>query len=312
MDREVFHQMAEYCADQQYQTRTIAYLSAHLRKFLRRDDRVMLCFLDQRPGSLSWLFAQALLELEITPITIEADKRWKYILRSAFTNRVSAIIGEPLLLLGLAKLKIQTATPLFIRRVITTGYPCPEWMRQGIVTGLDCAVGGCFALQQSGTVAGFACGHSWGVHIRDEEFGVEILDKEGKNLPPGKVGEILIYPKTRPDIRYAIGDNARLVMQPCDCGSRSPRLMDMRTGSNNPMELDSLGQGLQKWNSILDCRLKKSVHGLEIEIICFPGEKLPRLPTTAKQVIRPWQPEVDEPFEYRPGISLRENFTESH
>ena len=68
-----------------------------------------------------------------------------------------------------------------------------------------------------------------------------------------------------------------------------------------------LGQQLQSWTSILDCRLNKGEYGLEIEIVTFPGEKLPKLPSAAKLVVRPWDSDTDEPFWYVPTLRIAEN-----
>ena len=56
----------------------------------------------------------------------------------------------------------------------------------------------------------------------------------------------------------------------------------------------------------MDCRLNKGECGLEVEMIVFPGEKLPKLPNAAKRVIRPWDPETDEPFWYIPQLKKTE------
>ena len=42
--------------------------------------------------------------------------------------------------------------------------------------------------------------------------------------------------------------------------------------------------------------MKKTECGLEMEVVCFPGEKLPRMPSAAKLLIRPYNPKADEPF----------------
>jgi hypothetical protein len=52
--------------------------------------------------------------------------------------------------------------------------------------------------------------------------------------------------------------------------------------------------------SILDCRLSNGESGLEIELIVLPGDKLPKLPSCAKRVIRPWDPEKDVPYWFLP------------
>lgn len=307
MKRGAYWQIVEKSMESQARERSIAYLAEHLRHFLRKGERVLICFLEHQEGNLSWLMEQAVLRCEAVPVLWGPDHRWKTLLQQAFFSRASAIIGPPLVILGLTKLKKHNQTPLSIRRVITAGYPCLDWMIDGIVKGLDCEAGGCFSLGESGAVAGFACGHSWGIHLRQEEYGVDIVDNNGDLLPPGEIGEIVLYPKAHPALRYPMGENARLEAAACRCGSNSPRLLDFAPGKSEDPDLAELGQFLQSWTSILDCRLSKGESGLEIEIICFPGEKLPKLPSAAKLIVRPWNPKNDEPFWYVPTMKVAEN-----
>lgn len=276
---------------------SIAYLAEHLGHFLRKRERVMICFWNTGRGSLGWLMEQAVLRCEAIPVVWGPDRLWSTLLRQAFSNKTSAIIGPPLILLGLTKLIRHGGVPLYVRKVITAAYPCPDWMIEGLVEGFDCEVGGCFTLDETGAVAGFACGHSWGVHLREEAYGVDIVDENGNSLPDGQLGEMVLYPRCAPDLRYPMGELARLERAVCPCGSHAPRLMDMQAGSVDP-DLIVLGESLQRWTSVLDCYLHKGESGLEIEIVCFPGEKLPKLPTAAKLVIRNWDPATDVPFFY--------------
>lgn len=277
--------------------KSIGYLAEHLGHFLQKRERVMICFWNTGRGSLGWLMEQAVLRCEAIPVIWGPDRLWSTLLRQAFSNKTSAIIGPPLILLGLTKLIRHSGVPLYVRKVITAAYPCPDWMIDGLVKGFDCEVGGCFTLDETGAVAGFACGHSWGVHLREEEYGVDIVDGEGNPLPDGQLGEMVLYPKFAPDLRYPMEELGRLERGICPCGSHAPRILDMQPGSIDP-DLIALGEGLQRWTSVLDCYLHKSESGLEIEIICFPGEQLPKLPSAAKLVIHPWNPAVDEPFFY--------------
>lgn len=58
----------------------------------------------------------------------------------------------------------------------------------------------------------------------------------------------------------------------------------------------ALEEELLAWTSILDCKLHRGECGLEISIITFAGEQLPKLPSCAKLLLRPWDPEEDIPF----------------
>ncbi len=165
MNREVYRKICSLNQERWMQEKNVVYLADHLGKFLRKRERVMICFPEHREGSLSWLTEQAVLRCDAIPVIWGPDHTWKTLLRQTFLEKTTAIIGPPLIILGLTKLKKYQNTPLYIRRVITAGYPCPEWMVEGIMKGLDCQAGGCFSIGLNGPVAGFACGRSWGVHI---------------------------------------------------------------------------------------------------------------------------------------------------
>lgn len=298
MNRNIYNKMVELAREEDALERSVAYLSEHLGHFLRKGERVFICFSEYEHGNLTWLMEQAVLRCEAVPVIWGPERLWKTLLQQAFLNKATAIIGSPLLLLGLSKLRRQSGTPLSIRRVITAGYPAPEWMIDGIVDGLDCEMGGCFTLDISGVVAGFACGHSWGVHIREEEYRVDIVDEKGNSVPEGQMGEIVLYPKDRPDLRWPLGEGGRLEIEPCVCGSDKVRMMDMVWGWGQDPTVLELSQMLHSWTSVLDCQVIKGESGLELEIVCFQGEKLPKLPSVAKLVVRPWNPQTDAPYNF--------------
>ena len=300
MDPAIYEQILALAAAPETQAQTIAYLARHLGAFLKKGEKVLIAFPEHDEGSLGWLMEQAVRRCGAVSVLWGPDHRWKTLLQQAFYSHASTIIAPPLIVLGLTKLKKYNGIPLYIRHVVTAGYPCLDWMIDGVIRGLDCSTGGCFGLGDSGVAAGFSCGKSRGVHIREDVYGVDIVDDGGRPLPPGEVGEMVLYPKARPELRCHMGEQARLVTAPCPCGCKAPRLMDLAPGRDMDIDLLNLGQQLQSWTSVLDCRLSKGEYGLEMEMIVFPGEKLPKLPSAAKQIIRPWDPKHDEPFGYMP------------
>lgn len=282
--------------------RSIRYLSEHLAQFLKKKERVLICFPNREKGSFGWLMERAAVRCGAVPVFWGPDRRWKSLLQQAFYSHAGTIIAPPLIALGLAKLKKYNGIPLYIRHAVMAGYPCPDWMIDGITGGLDCRCWGSFGIGETGVVAGFSCGRCGGVHLREEEYGVEIVGTDGKALPPGELGEMVLYARACPELRYPTGENGRLKVTPCKCGRTSPVLMDMDLGKIEDPDLAALGQHLQSWTSVLDCRINKSQHGLELEMVVFAGEKLPPLPTAAKRVIRPWDPKHDEPIHFIPTV----------
>lgn len=214
--------------------RTVSGLAEQMRVFLKKGERVLIC-LDDAPGSLGELFRLAVEECEAVPLMWGTDLRWKTMLKLAFIHKARTIVCVPLVALGLAKLARAKATPLYIHNVVTVGYPCLDWMSEGIINGLDCKV------------------RNWDLP------GVE--DAQWDALPD--------------------------------------------------QQLLRASREIMEWTSVLDCRLRKGESGLDIEIVVFPGEKLPKLPSCAKLNVRPWNPDTDVPFGVEPrmknAVFSREN-----
>lgn len=296
MERLILAQNKEPDAVEQ----SIVYLSEQLKQFLYPKERVLICFHDHKYGNISFLMEQAVLRCGSVPVLWNDDIRWINLLRLAFSSRAGCVIGPPLVILGLSKVARAKKTPLFLRNAVLSGYPTPEWMKDGIQDSLDCQAWGCFNMGLDGVVCGFSCPFHFGVHLREDVFGADIVDEQGNVLEPGQTGLIRLYTKTVPKVQCTIFDSGVLDNKPCICGRTSPRIQRMYPGSAYDPDLVELGQQLQSWTSILDCRLAKGPMGLEIEIIYFPGERLPKLPSAAKLVMRPWNPETDKPFWYFP------------
>jgi phenylacetate-CoA ligase len=75
-----------------------------------------------------------------------------------------------------------------------------------------------------------------GMHLTHEDIIVEIMDTEGRALPPGKPGEIVVtHLATRdfPFIRYRTGDVGVLDDSPCTCGRTLPLLKEIQGRSTD-------------------------------------------------------------------------------
>ncbi len=276
---------------------TVDYIAYHLR-FLRKREKALICFPEYSEDTIGGLMVRAVRKCGAEPVIWREDLRWKSLLRLAFSTRASTLIGAPLIILGLSKIARYNRVPLFVRNVVCAGYPSFDWMVDGIIKGLDCRAWGCFDVHMRNVVAGFSCSRSRGVHLREDVYGVEIVDALGNPLPDGERGNIVLFDRENPKLRHDMGDQGRIERVPCACGSKYCRIMDIGPGLSFDKDLLELGQYLQSWSSVLDCRLRKGPGGLEVEIVSLPGEKLPKLPSCAKLVLRPWNPEEDEPYPY--------------
>ncbi len=282
--------------DGAFYEKTTDYLQSHLHAFLRRQERVLLCCTNPGPFSMAALAEKAVRRAQAIPLRWGPDYRWQALLKQAFSSHATAMIGQPLVVLGLTKLARFTGTPLFIRNVVVGGDPCETWMLEGIQNGLDAEIFGCYDPEPGVVLAGFSCKARSGVHIRTDAYTAEVVGPSGNPLPEGTLGEIVLSCVGDPSARCATGHMGRLESGVCPCGNHTPRLTDFRGEKNADPALSALQERLLSWTSILDYRAARTEAGLELEIVRFPGQRLPELPNCAKLVVRDWNPKQDMPF----------------
>lgn len=304
MQDAVFKKIAQLAQRPEAVLRTVAYMQDNMSRFLRKGEKVLICY-PRKDHFFCHVLEQAILACECEPVFAGDDLRWMALLKLAFTTKSNCIVGPPLLLLGLSKLTKHMGTPLYARNVLMLGYPTTHWLVNGVRNGLDCMAWGCFDPGDSAVISGFTCQQVDGVHLWDEAYGVEILDEAGRPLPVGEIGKVVIYPRADPSLRFAVGDLSRIAPEPCPCGCAAPKLVDMDTVKGDGKDMSDLGESLLYWSSILDCRVERTEFGLELELVVFQGEKLPKLPTAAKLIVRPFNPEKDEPFAHHEVLKKR-------
>lgn len=290
--------------------KAVEYLASHMKRFLKKRDKVLICFRDD-PAGIGSLMKEAVIRCDAVPQFLETDRRWLTLLKTAFISRCDAIIGPPLTLLGLAKVAKHMGTPLFARNVLLGGYPCKQWMIDGIQQGLDCRVWRCYDPGYGAMIAGFSCaeGH---IHLRHQRYHAWILDEKGQDMPQRTAGRVVLSPTCDYDLLFETGDMAWVETVPCRCGSISPRLMDFQTRHGVDPAYSDLWEGFHHWGSILDCRMSNYGKGLELELVVFPGEKMPKIPNCAKLLVRAWNPETDEPFPHGYILKKRLFYPETH
>lgn len=270
--------------------RTVDFLRDKMSAFVRPGERVLLCFPDEGQWDMASLVEKAVLSLDASALRWGPDHSWQSLLRQAFFCRANTLVGPPLVVLGLSKIARETGTPLYVRNVMVAGAPCEEWMIEGIQNGFDARIWGCYDPIPGLVVGGFSCRKSRGVHLRTEELRIEI------QAPEGELGQILVGPVSDPSVMYETGEQGRLLLETCPCGDSHPRLLDFRPMKEPDPTLDGLQEYLLSWSSVLDYRAVRTDMGLELEVVAFPGQRLPVLPSCAKRTVRPWIPKHDVPF----------------
>ena len=296
MIAKTIHQLSELESTPEALERTRGYLRARMGQILRPNEGVLICFADEGPRSLGGLLKQVLLECKCKPIFWGPDMRWKGLLRQAFESYASAVIGPPLVVLGLMKISKTTRTPLNIHNAFLLGYPYTSWMTEGIKRGLDCRTWGCYWIGEGPVIAGFTCDKEAGIHIREDIFEARVRKSDGSMEEDARRGTLTLHYKPDPHLVYDTQETAKIWHQPCSCGCDDPRIVEaVYVGGADPART-MLEDRFLSWSSVLDYRVNQKADGLHAELVVFPGETVPEITGCAEVGIRLWDPNADVPF----------------
>ena len=282
----------------------VQYLVECFTPIVKSCATTVICFPRNKKTDFGFLAGEAVKRCGGEPVFWEDDFRWKTLLSLAFRKKASTIIAPPLVVLGMTKIARYEKIPLYFYNVVMSGYPCLDWIMDGISKGLDCKHAGLFAPEVTSILAGFACGCGTGIHLWDEKYDAEILGEKGEILPYGSRGQILLR---RKDDRQAFIYTKTLgafQTHPCLCGNPAPKLVDIGVKELEKTGLMKAAEQILLWSSVLDCVFRRTPYGLELEVVCFPGEALPKFPSCAKLQIRSWNPERDCPLPLGAGKTL--------
>jgi phenylacetate-CoA ligase len=147
----------------------------------------------------------------------------------------TAIVGVPSFLHKLAQfLKVQGIDPekTAVNKLICIGEPIRDrelsLLRMGQYLEEDWGAKVYSTYASSETITTFCeCTAQKGGHLHPELAIVEIVDDEGRVLPPGEAGEVVVTTLSvegMPLLRFKTGDVSFLADGPCECGRYSPRL----------------------------------------------------------------------------------------
>ena len=99
------------------------------------------------------------------------------------------------------------------------------------------------------------CSAMNGGHLLPDLAIIEIIDNEGKTLPAGEVGEIVLTPLQctgMPLVRFKTGDISFLIDEKCSCGRVTPRLGPILGRKNQMLKIQGTSVYPQAIFSILD------------------------------------------------------------
>ena len=123
---------------------------------------------------------------------------------------------------------------LGVKTIFVTSEVLYPYQRELIAQTFGCPVANGYGGRDSGFIA-HECPQG-GMHLMADTIIAEIVDAEGRPLPPGETGEIVatdLYSQEAPFLRYATGDIGALSTELCPCGRPLPLLAKLDGRSND-------------------------------------------------------------------------------
>lgn len=222
-------------------------------------------------------------------------------IRVARAVGATGYVGLPSYLLALLERAAEAGPPLPIRRAVVTGEPLPQTLRERIKSH-GVAVCQAYGTADVGLIA-YECEQGGGMHL-DEDVIVEICDPDGRPVPVGEMGEVVVTPlqETYPLLRFGTGDLSAMVAEPCPCGRPSLRLKGWLGRVSDvtkvrgiflyPRQLEEalahLAGGIDRWRAVVE----RDADHRDVLRIEFSGQADPRAVREAVQAAVRLNPDV--------------------
>ena len=178
------------------------------------------------------LLRDRLLRTRLLPAFEMSPARLDGFIRDIRAFRPRMIFGYPSALAHIARHAAasgQRLDDLGIRVAFVTSERLYDEQRAQISAAFGCAVANGYGGRDAGFIA-HECPYG-GMHLSAEDIIVEIVDAEGRVLPAGESGEIVVtHMATRefPFVRYRTGDVGVLDDEECECGRCLPMLKELQ------------------------------------------------------------------------------------
>jgi len=188
---------------------------------------------------------------------------------------------------------------LGIKVAFVTGEVLFPHQRELISEVLNCPVANGYGGRDSALIA-HECPQG-GLHVLADAVVLELIDADGRPVPAGEPGEIVItdlYSHEAPFIRYATGDVAVMSPRPCPCGRALPILERVEGRSNDSVvtadgrTINSLAliYGLREIDGILRFRIcQKAIDRFHVQLVRtqdLPANAEDRIRTAWTQLLR--------------------------
>ena len=263
--------------------RTVELFMAGLGELIFPGGVTMICFPFSGPFGLGELIAEAVERLGARPLKLGIGLSYGEFRAVMEKEKPDAFVGMPVQLLSILRVCGRGS----LRRALVSGDACPEAVIKGCEDILGSKLFPHYGSREMALGGAISCPAHAGMHLRENHVIAEIVDENGKALPPGEWGELAITTigmEAMPLIRYRTGDRTRVIPGICPCGSEVRRL-DTVSRLDGGEELAALDETLFSLSFVADYRAERRDGKLFLEVLTCGEGALP--PLDAEITMRP-------------------------
>ena len=265
---------------------TIELFMAGLGELIFPGSVTMICFPFSGPHGLGELIAEAIERLGARPLKLGAGLSYGEFAKLLEKEKPDTFVGMPVQLLSLLRVCGRGS----LRRALISGDACPDAVLRGCEAILQSCLFPHYGSREMALGGAICCSAHEGMHLRENHVIAEIVDEQGRPLPPGERGELVITTigmEAMPLIRYRTGDYTRVIPGRCPCGSEVLRLDTVRRKETT--ELAALDETLFSLPFVADYRAERRNGRLHLQILTCGAGVLPAM--DAETEVRPARPD---------------------
>ncbi len=266
---------------------TVELFMAGLGEMVFPGSVTMICFPFSGPHGLGELIAEAIEGLGAKPLKLGAGLSYGEMERVLRDERPDTFVGMPVQLLSMLRVCGRGS----LKRALVSGDACPDAVIREAEKLLGSRLFPHYGSREMALGGAICCPAHAGMHLRENHVIAEIVDDDGKVLPDGETGELVITTigmEAMPLIRYRTGDHTRFLPEPCPCGSVVKRL-DSLLRLGEAAQIAELDEKLFALPFVADYRAERREGKLHLEVLTCGEGTFPDL--GAEIAARPVRPE---------------------
>ncbi len=253
---------------------TVELFAAGLGELIFPGSVTMVCFPFSGPHGLGELIAEAIGRLGARPLRLGVGLSYGDYAAVLEKEKPDTFVGMPVQLLSLLRVCGRGS----LRRALVSGDACPDAVIKGCEAILQSRLFPHYGSREMALGGAICCPAHAGMHLRENHVIAEIVDEQGRPLPPGETGELVITTigmEAMPLIRYRTGDYTRAIPGQCPCGSEVLRLDTV--SRKETVELAALDETLFSLPFVSDYRAERRKGRLHLQVLTCGEGALPAM-----------------------------------